>query len=170
MEPKFANMAAWRQAELLMQPVFIRVIDNIRKHLEQSPWKGTYQEMQVWPEETPEETRATFEQLQQRLHAAPPEQAEMIQQQLAQLPQPYPGYLLRLERHNHQATVDLWQLCYQICFLNYPANGEAVGQTVVEVDTSLIDETGDVDWQRLDEKAQQTIELVFDGLPGSDEA
>ena len=45
MKPKFKNKQAWEQAQLLMQPAFIRVIDNLRKQLEQSSWKGTYQEI-----------------------------------------------------------------------------------------------------------------------------
>jgi len=31
--PKFSNITSWEQAELLMQPAFIRIIDHIRKQL-----------------------------------------------------------------------------------------------------------------------------------------
>jgi hypothetical protein len=45
MKPKFKNTLAWEQAQLLMQPAFIRVMDNIRKQLEESAWKASYQEI-----------------------------------------------------------------------------------------------------------------------------
>ena len=47
MKPKFKSELAWQQAQLLMQPALIRVVDNIRKRLEQTSWKATYQETQV---------------------------------------------------------------------------------------------------------------------------
>jgi len=37
----------------------------------------------------------------------------------------------------------------------------SVIQLEVQIDTSLIDETGDVDWQRLDAKAAELVEQVF---------
>ena len=36
MNPKFKDIIAWEQAQLLMQPAFIRVLDNLRKQLELS--------------------------------------------------------------------------------------------------------------------------------------
>jgi hypothetical protein len=35
----------------------------------------------------------------------------------------------------------------------------------VEVDTTLFDETGEVDWNRLDAKAIQIVDQVFANLP-----
>ena len=125
MNPKITNMVAWQQAELLMQPAFLRVIDNIRKQLEQSAWKGTYQEVQ----------------------------------------QPYPGYLLCLEHHHHQISINLWELCYQICFLNYEFTHSELESQEVEIDTNLLDETGDVDWEHLEAKTRQVIEDFFASLP-----
>ena len=169
--PKFANTLAWQQAELLMQPVFIRVIDNIRKQLEQSNWKGTYRDIQVWAADVPEETKEVVVQLQEHLATATPEEATEIHTALDQLPKPYPGYQLCLENHDRQITVDLWELCYQICFRNYsPVLNALDGDMTVEIDTSLIDETGDVDWHRLDEKAKRIIEQIFSSLSGGQEA
>ena len=42
MKPKFKTIQAWEQAQVLMQPAFIRVIDNIRKELEVSAWQGSF--------------------------------------------------------------------------------------------------------------------------------
>lgn len=126
MNPKITNMVAWQQAELLMQPAFLRTIDNIRKQLEQSIWKGTYEEVQY----------------------------------------PYPGYLLRLQHQDQEISVNLWELCYQVCFLNYQSTHSELESQEVEIDTSLIDETGDVDWERLDAKTKAAIEQVFANLPG----
>jgi hypothetical protein len=165
--PKFTDIASWQKAELLMQPAFIRIIDNIRKQLEQSNWKGTYQDILIWPEGTPEETKATVIQLRKQLEAASAEQADEIRQALTQLPTPIPGYLLCLQYQDQQVTVDLWELCYQVCFRNYiPALGETINQEV-EIDTTLIDETGDVEWNLLDDKARHLVERVFGSLPSS---
>lgn len=132
MKPKFKDTLAWEQAQLLMQPAFIRVIDNIRKQLDESPWKGTYQEIQT----------------------------------------PYPGYQLCLSYQDRLVVVDVWHLCFQVCFLNYNppqtddgSTNEVNASQEVEIDTSLIDETGDVDWQGLETKAQQLVRQIFANLP-----
>ena len=125
MKPKITSPIAWKQAELLMQPAMIRVLDNIRKQLEESVWTGTYQEVHV----------------------------------------PIPGYQLILEHQGEQRSVDIWELCYQVCFVNYqPAHTQMESQEVL-IDTHLIeDDTGDIDWNRLDAKASQLIQEVFANL------
>ncbi len=125
MKPKITSPIAWKQAELLMQPAMIRVLDNIRKQLEESPWTGTYQNVEV----------------------------------------PIPGYQLILEHQGEQKSVDIWELCYQICFVNYPPAHTPMQSQEVVIDTSLIEEdTGDVDWNRLDTKASQLIQEIFANL------
>ncbi len=125
MKPKITDMLAWQQAELLMQPAYLRIIDNLRKQLEQSAWKGTYEEVQ----------------------------------------HPYPGYLLRLQSKDQEIIINLWELCFQVCFLEYlPTHSEQESQDV-QIDTSLIDETGDVDWESLEAKTQRIIEEIFANLP-----
>jgi hypothetical protein len=167
--PKFANTRAWEQAELLMQPTFIRVIDNIGKQLETSHWKGTYQEVQLWADGISEDTKAQVATLQKQLETAPPEELEEIQEALMRLPSSHPGYLLCLQYQGRQITVDVWQLCYQICFRNYsPVLNAMDTNLIVEVDTNLIDETGDVDWQKLDDKTKQLIGQIFNSLSGTD--
>lgn len=163
MQPKFANRADWNRAEQLMQPALIRTIDNIRKALERTQWKGRYEEVPAFPPGTPEETQTRVRLLQQQLASAPPDRAAEIDRALEELPQPYPGYFFHLERGTKSLTVDLWELCYRVCFRNFQAQsaiqqGESV---LVEVDGDLFDETGDVDWTRLDEKSQQVVEAVF---------
>jgi hypothetical protein len=134
MKPLLKDSLAWEQAELLMQPALIRIIDNIRQNLEKSDWEGTYQEIQ----------------------------------------EPIPGFRLCLQRQDKLISVDLWDLCYQICFSNYshpplsPLMGDESASLVVEVDTKLIDaENNDVDWERLDAKAHQLVEEMFSSLPSS---
>lgn len=163
MPPKIPDMTSWQQAERLMQPAFIRLVDNIRKHLEHSAWHGTYTEVLHWPEGTPEETKATVVQLSQQLETATAEQSAAIHETLARLPQPCPGYQLRLEQQEHRVSVDLWELCYQICFREY--NPSQPGSQAVEIDTSLIDARGEVNWDRLDQKANQFVAQVFSNLP-----
>ncbi|MBD1807302.1 hypothetical protein H6F98_17870 [Microcoleus sp. FACHB-SPT15] len=124
MKPKFKNTVAWEQAELLMQPALIRIVDQVRKQLEDTTWKATYKDVQT----------------------------------------PIPGYQLCLEKQDTSICVDLWELCFQVCFRNYkPVHSELESQEV-EIDTTLIDETGDVDWQCLDTKAQQLVAQVFADL------
>lgn len=162
--PKFASELDWQRAQHLMQPALIRIIDNIRKQLDVSEWQGSYHTDQLWPEDTSEVQKAEFNALQQQLNATQNvDEADVIEQQLAQLPAPLPIYALELKRGEQMQSVDLWQLCYHACFLNYtPSQPE----TLVEIDTSLIDpDTGDVDWDSLDEKAKQLIQQVFANLP-----
>lgn len=167
-KPAFANVDEWRQAEILMQPVFIRLIDNIRKSLDQSSWRGTYQEQIVWQEDVTADIQAQVLQLQQQLAIASPDEAPQLEAALARLPQPHPAYQLYLTHAEHErsVTVDLWQLCYQICFKNYNAILSVADEVTVEVDLTLLDETGDVDWQNLDTKTRQVIEQIFASLPG----
>ncbi len=124
MKPKFKNTVAWEQAELLMQPALIRIVDQVRKQLEDTTWKATYKDVQT----------------------------------------PIPGYQLCLEKQDTSICVDLWELCFQVCFRDYkPVHSELESQEV-EIDTRLIDETGDVDWQYLDTKAQHLVAQVFADL------
>ena len=160
MPPKIANPVIWQQAELLMQPAFIRLVDNIRKQLDVSSWKGTYKDILIWPAEATEETKAVVTKLLEEIEAATPEQALEIRDTLSRLPVPHPGYHLCLQRQEQIVSIDLWELCYQVCFINYEPENE-----VVSIDTSLIEETSDVDWQQLDAKAKDVVGQVFANLP-----
>lgn len=146
-----------------MQPAYIRLIDNLRKQLETSNWRGTYRDVSVWADDIPDETKATVATLKKQLETATPEQATEIEQTLSQLPSPYPGYELCLQNGDRQVTVDLWELCYEICF----RAGEAgfSDDRPVEIDTDLIDETGDVDWNQLEDKTKRLVSEIFDNLP-----
>ncbi|MDY6803835.1 MAG: hypothetical protein SXA11_08520 [Cyanobacteriota bacterium] len=125
MKPKITTTTAWKQAELLMQPSLLRVLDNLRKTLETSSWKGTYEKVQT----------------------------------------PIPGYRLDLEERGQKVSVNIWELCYQICFSNYRLTHAEEEEVEVEIDTSLIDENGEVDWDILEEKTCQVIENFFAELP-----
>lgn len=160
MPPKITDTVTWEQAELLMQPAFIRVIDNIRKALEASAWKGTYQEEMVWSENIAEETKQLVTQLQAELETATPQREKEIQETLAKLPMPHPGYHLCLQRQDQHLRIDIWELCYQVCFLDYRPNSDRV-----HIDTSLLEITGDVDWNALDTKAKNLITDMFAKLP-----
>ena len=169
--PKFQDLATWQQAEQLMQPAFIRLVDNLRKQLEQSIWKGTYEAVQVWPEDVDDALKSEVTQLQAALASASVEEAVAIEAALAKLPSPYPGYQLHLEQQEHRVTIDLWNLCYQICFKDYDAASEqshSLGESSaqgVKIDGDLFDDVEDVDWHRLDQKTQRLVELTFASLP-----
>ncbi|MEB3309026.1 MAG: hypothetical protein VKJ02_02225 [Snowella sp.] len=134
MIPIFKNATDWEQAERLMQPSLIRVIDNLRKQLEESVWKGTYQDIET----------------------------------------PYPGHQLQLTYQDHHFAIAVWDLCFQVCFLDYQApihqDGEANAdrdnhQQEVSIDTSLFEENGEINWQKLESKTQNMIQTIFQNLP-----
>ena len=163
MKPRFADIQTWQQAETLMQPAFIRLVDNLRKQLETSSWKGDYRDVMVWADGIPDEVKSTVSQLQEQLKTATPEQATEIEATLSHLPSPYPGYELCLESGDRHVTIDLWELCYKICFQADEAGLK--DDRPVEVDTSLIDDTGEVDWNRLDDKTKDIVSQIFENLP-----
>lgn len=166
MTPKFATRLDWQQAELLMQPALIRVIDNIRKNLERSPWRGDYEDVQRWPSHTPPEVQGQVIALQHELETAAPERSILIQQTLDHLPRPYPGYELKLTQGDREVRLDIWNLCYQVCFMNYEVNHP--DRPAVVIDTSLINfEDQEVDWKRLDDKAKQLVDAAFSNLPST---
>jgi hypothetical protein len=126
MLPKFANELAWQQADFLMQPVYIRVIDRIRQQSETSTWQVSYEEVQI----------------------------------------PHPTNYLCLKSGERVVKFDIWDLCYQVCFLNYFGSHGELETKTVEVDTSLIDmEAETPDWHKLDNKANEVIANLFNNLP-----
>jgi hypothetical protein len=128
MQPKFANELAWQQAEFLMQPIYIRIIDRIRQQSEISTWTVSYEEGK----------------------------------------EPHPTNYLCLQAGDERLKFDIWDLCYQVCFLNYHGSHSESTVQLVEIDTSLIDvEAGIPDWTRLDSKAKDVIDRVFNSLPRS---
>ncbi|MEM9543427.1 MAG: hypothetical protein AAGA60_28530 [Cyanobacteria bacterium P01_E01_bin.42] len=126
MKPKFKNLQDWEKAQVLMQPSLIRVVDNIRKHLDRSSWKGTYEDVQ----------------------------------------EPFPGHLLRLTYEERSLTFNLWDLCFQTCFLNYPSpsHSQSDAEIEVDIDSHLFDPEGEVDWNILDDKVKQLIDAIFADL------
>ncbi len=126
MQPKFADELAWQQAEFLMQPIYIRIIDRIRQQSETSAWQVTYEEVQT----------------------------------------PHPTNYLCLQSDDRLLKFDIWDLCYQVCFLDYHGSDNQVETQLVAIDTSLIDlEARSPDWHRLDTKAQAVIARIFTNLP-----
>ena len=122
MIPRFRNISDWEKAQVLMQPCLIRVLDNIRKQLDESSYKGTYEEVT----------------------------------------EPIPGHILCLTYQDVQVKVDIWELCFKVCFLEYEPSQEQA----VQIDDSLIEQdTGDVDWQSLESKTQYIVRQVFLKLP-----
>ncbi|MDJ0553533.1 MAG: hypothetical protein QNJ68_03655 [Microcoleaceae cyanobacterium MO_207.B10] len=125
MKPKINNITSWKQAELLMQPAFIRILDWLQKKLVDSVWENSYEEVQI----------------------------------------PIPGYRLNLEFQEQKVSIDIWELCYQVCFSNYLPTHTAEQTVEVDIDTSLLNENGDVNWDRLDEKALLVVENMIGDLP-----
>jgi hypothetical protein len=126
MVPKFADELAWQQAEFLMQPIYIRIIDRIRQRSEASTWQVSYEEVQI----------------------------------------PHLTHYLCLQSGDRKFQFDIWDLCYQVCFVNYLGSYSGLESKLVEVDTSLIDmAAGMVNWERLDHQADSVIARIFENLP-----
>jgi len=121
MLPRFKTLADWEQAELLMQPCLIRVIDNLRKELESSPYKGTYHEVT----------------------------------------EPIPGHEILLNYQGNSLVFNVWDLCFQVCFLNYHASQEEE----VVIDPKLLEKSGQIDWHALEDKTKAVIRDIFIKLP-----
>jgi hypothetical protein len=122
MRPRFKNELAWEQAELLMQPAYIRIIDHIRKATETTSYQVSFTEVT----------------------------------------EPYPSYQLCLKNQDQQLVYDIWDLCFQVCFVNFQGSHTPLESQEVEIDVELIDQSrGDVDWIKLDQKAKMIIEEIF---------
>jgi hypothetical protein len=158
-----------QSAAALMQPTFIRVMDHLRRTLEQSDWKGQYETTYAWPEGTSPEAKAEVLWLYDQLEGAAKADQADIECQLEELPQPIPVYLLHLEKGQEQRTMNLWELCCQICVADYNAQIECTDFVEVDLDvalpdSSLFDASGEVDWVRLDQKATGVIQSAFQSL------
>lgn len=152
----FASDSQRQKAEYLMQPALIRVLDNLRKRMEASSWRGEYQEQLMWPHTTTEAQKQRVIELQNQAQAENTKQQEAIQAELNQLPTPYPSYELHLHREGQPEQIfSVWQLCCQACFIDYDSEQPAT------VDESLIEADGEIDWLRLDQKVCQLIDAVF---------
>lgn len=113
MTPKFANIVEYEKAQLLLQPIYIRLIDNIRKQSELLAWMVEYQEIS----------------------------------------EPFPGYLVSLKKDNYLKKYNLWDLCFQVCFLSYQQ-----GQIEpVQADKMLIDDRGELNWEELENKTKNLV-------------
>lgn len=161
--PKFSTSFARAKVEKLMQPALIRVIDNIRKQLDQVEWQGSYEEELIWPEGTTSEQQQEYAALQKLLHGVPVEEHDRVAALMSALPQPSPLYTLRLNHADSEEdqTLDIWALCYQVCALTYSADSAIA----IEADDSLFDELGEVDWRLLDDKTRSLVEGIFAALP-----
>ncbi len=166
----FATPADEAQAAQLMQPCLIRVVDNIRKHTETLDWRSEYLEQVRWPGTATADQRQQVRDLAAQLQDASPEQATVLRQQLSQLPTPTPAYELRLTEgsaltetltetlteNNRTATLDVWELCFAVCFSGYQP------QQPVSVDLALLDDDGEINWIALDEKAKALVAQAID--------
>jgi hypothetical protein len=130
MKPKFATERDWQQAEMLMQPAYIRLVDQIRRFTETSKVDVSYEE----------------------------------------ITEPYPSNILILkcgehaklkEKGDRELRADIWELCFQVCFTNYEEMQQG-REAFATIDQSLFDPNSqEVDWQKLDEKAQGAIGQIF---------
>lgn len=165
----FSEPLPWQQVVKLMQPAFIRVIDHLRTTLEQSEWAGQYETLQAWPPEATPEIQAEVLNLMDRIEAVEESDRLELEQQLEALPQPISVYLLHLTKGAQARTLNLWEMCYQICLMDYipqleRPTFEDIPLEELSPDEALLDEAGEVDWPRLDLKTAQVVQSAFESL------
>jgi hypothetical protein len=168
----FSEASGSQTALTLMQPTFIRVMDHLRRTLEQSAWKGQYETTYAWPEEATPEVKAQVLGLYSRIEVAPKSEQANLEAQLAALAEPIPIYLLHLDKPQETRTLNLWELCYQICLADYTPDFESTGFVEIDLDEaapdlSLFDVLGEVDWVQLDCKTAAVVQTAFDSLEQS---
>jgi hypothetical protein len=117
--PKIKTQREFSQAQILMQPTFIRVVDNIRKESESLNWLISYEEIE----------------------------------------EPFPSYIVCLQKDNHQVKKNVWQLCFEICFINYSEAEDSNEE--VKTDQSLFDQDGELNWQKLETKTKALVQSLF---------
>jgi hypothetical protein len=164
-----AEVSAGQNALALMQPTFIRVMDHLRRTLEQSDWKGQYETTYAWPEGITPKAKAEVLRLYDKIEAAPKSEQADLEGQLEALPQPIPIYLLHLEKGEEKRMMNLWELCYQICLAEYEPQIESMGFANIPLnaampDQTLFDTSGEVDWVQLDQKTDSVIQAAFESL------
>jgi hypothetical protein len=161
MLPPITDPTTWIQAEQLMQPALIRLLDNLRKAIEASTWASSYDNLQSWPNHISPENRTRWLLLNASLKDAKSEEVDTIETALARLPQPTYTYLLNLTRADRTVQFDLWDLCYQICFEGYIPDVTRE----VYIDGSLLDDDGEVDWAKLEDKTKAIVATLIESLP-----
>jgi hypothetical protein len=144
MKPKFANEQAWHQAEILMQPAYIRLVDQIRRQTEEHE-----REIQVSYEEVSTPYPSNLLCLQPQMRESPADRSNRSNRFTPDQTQP----LLK---------VDIWDLCFQVCFEHYEPLPVDQPEQLVAIDTSLFDpDSQEIDWNKLDHKAQNAVRQVF---------
>ena len=163
MKPQINDLETWQKAEQLLQPAFIRLLDNFRKSLESSDWESHYEDIATWPEDVTEEQKQQYEELIEKLEHAKPSEVAEIENLLAQIPEPAMAYELQLSQGDRIMKFDMWQLCYQVCFSNYVPGMPGQTQPVV-IEEGLINPEGEVDWPALDHKVKEVVERLIENL------
>lgn len=107
----------------------------------------------------------TIDHLRQGLESCP------WRSRYEEVQEPIPGHRLILENEGQTYGVNIWDLCFQVCFANYqaqpfgdnlPENNQALA---VEIDQDLFNDQGEVDWTKLDHKARHCVEVFLAALP-----
>ena len=70
-------------------------------------------------------------------------------------------YQLHITHDGETSVLDIWQLCFQVCFSNYRQ------QSPAQIDTDLLDGGDDIDWIALDEKARARVDTTLQQITGA---
>ncbi|MEM9136246.1 MAG: hypothetical protein AAGB01_02690 [Cyanobacteria bacterium P01_F01_bin.42] len=159
-------MTSHETLSLLLQPALIRLIDQLRLQLKAAEWTWSYDTVEVWPDQVPETTRSRYEEMMRALDVASGDDAEAIQDVLDELPQPIPLYRLEITDQSSVPTINMWQLCYQICLKDYTPQLQDMSLMAPDlnqndIDSRLTDQDGEIDWDCLNQNAQLVVEKLI---------
>lgn len=142
----------WQSAIQLFQPALIRLLDQLRGQLAEAGWQAQYETREIWADVPPSE-----------------ESAPQILYLIFLQKQPQSTLENQPELSLEKIQVNLWELCYQICFQDYQPQlaREFIadfqpGQ--VTPDQTLLDADGEVDWHSLDQKAHAVVQQLIQTL------
>ena len=153
----------------LLQPALIRLIDQLRQQLADSPWQWNYETHEIWPEAVSQTQRDRYNLLQAALETASDDEAVDLETELAMMPMPIPIYRLNMSQGDRQEQLNMWELCYQICLLQYAPilDSDSLVPPSLEtypLDAKLLDSTGEIDWPFLDQKAECVVSQMLETL------
>ncbi|MBD2654803.1 hypothetical protein H6G45_15190 [Synechocystis sp. FACHB-383] len=107
----------------------------------------------------------TIDHLRQGLESCP------WRSRYEEVEEPIPGHRLILENEGQTYGVNIWDLCFQVCFANYqpqPFGDQLPDEDEVftaEIDQQLFNDQGEVDWTKLDDKARHCVTTLLAALP-----
>ena len=81
--------------------------------------------------------------------------------------EPLPGHQLSLTHEDTSVTINIWDICFKVCFIDYQFSSNQLSQDsiMVEIDNNLFNEDKQINWQHLKTKTEKTIQTIINNFP-----